>query len=301
MSVNNEKLPWTPEYTIATEQLKFVLESNTSLKIESLCYLNEGWDFFSYLANNEWVIRLPKRTEEADTLNRERELLGKLDIPIQHPVFEIWVPRPIGFHLPFAGYRYIEGKPLSELSCDQVDLPKLAADLGVTIHKIHSKQITKSRPIRDPLASWFLHFAEDLVIYREYLPEATINGCIQLVQSYEAPDKTKNITSCHADLYSEHILVDQNHELTAIIDWADMGTSISFIDFAGSWLWGGERFLNQLLDAYGTHPDAKQRTMIKVLGMFIGLAGIDFGHRENNQEIIRDCAETISLRIDEFS
>ena len=293
------KFPWTPDYEISSEQLWYVVENNTSLDVSDLRYLSEGWDFYTYLVNDEWVFRLPKRNQEADTLNRERLLLQKLDIPVSHPQFEIWVPKPVGFHLPFAAYRFIPGTPLSELAPSEVDLTKLAIDLGGCLQQLHGSLITKPRPSRDPVKPWMDEIDDVIANCRKYLASDVMDICARMIVEYELQRFPDSMVSCHCDLGPEHILVDKNHELTAIIDWADMGTAPRFTDFAGSWLWGGEQFLHDLSTAYGVQPQPREWKMVRMLGVLLGLAAIDFGHLEKDQEAIDYGVHSVVRRVEQ--
>lgn len=291
------KFPWTPDYEISSEQLRYVLEHNTSLNVTDVRYLSEGWDFYTYLVNDVWVFRLPKRNQEADTLNRERQLLQKLDIPVRHPKFEIWVPKPTGFHLPFAAYQYIPGTPLSELEPSEVDLTKLAKDLGECLQRLHSSLITKPRPSRDPVKPWMDDIDDVLANCQKYLASDVMDICNRMVGEYEQQRFSDSMVSCHCDLGPEHILVDEDRELTAIIDWADMGTAPRFTDFAGSWLWGGDHFFRDLYTAYGVQPQPPERKMVRMLGVLLGLAAIDFGHLEKDQEAIDYGVHSVVRRV----
>ena len=293
------KFPWTPDYETSPQQLWHVFEHNTSLSIKDVRYLSEGWDFYSYLVNDVWVFRLPKRNQEADTLNRERQLLQKLEIPVRHPQFEIWVPKPVGFHLPFAAYRFIPGTPLSELDPSDVNLTKLATDLGACLRQLHSSLITKPRPSRDPVKPWLDEIEDVLANCQKYLAPHVMEVCSRMIASYELQRFADSMVSCHCDLGPEHILVDENRELTAIIDWADMGTAPRFTDFAGSWLWGGERYFRDLCTAYGVQPNPRECNMVRMLGVLLGLAAIDFGHLEKDQDAIDYGVHSLVSRVEQ--
>ena len=291
-------LPWTPEYSLSTEQLQHILIENQILEVEEIRYLGEGWDFFNFVVNETWVFRIPKRHEDADTLNRERNLLNKLQLSIRHPVFEYWIPKPRGFHLPIAGYRYIEGTPLSHFDPSDVDLSKLAVDLGEFLRSLHGELITKPQPNRDSLSYWFETFEETLSTCQPYLSKSIVELCQHLFASFQPNELPKTQVTCHNDLHPEHILLDSKHELTAVIDWADMSSCPPFVDFAGAWLWGGERFFHDVCDTYGTFPTAQELNMVRFLGVTGTLNGIKFGHLEKDIETIDACVHEVTRRLE---
>ena len=296
-SDSSKPLPWTPEYTISPEQLGFVLQQNTDLDTHTIEFLGEGWDFFNFLVGNEWVIRIPKRHAEADTLNRERGLLEQLQIETRHPTFELWLPNPIGFHLPIAGYRFLPGTPLAEIDPDDVDQSKLASDLGKNLALLHQRSITKPKPFRNPLTNFLEHTEELYETCRNYLSDQHLAHCQRLVDDFDHSNLAPSMVTCHCDLQDEHILLDENHELSAIIDWADMGTAPRFVDFVGLWLWGGNQFFDLTVLNYGIEPNHNERHMVQALGLIYALTAIDFGHLESDQEAIDSGVHSFLQRI----
>ena len=146
--------PWAPEYRLQLLEVERILSDNIELDVKDAVVLDEGWDFFCYLINETFVFRFPKRRAEAERLIEEKAFLATLKLTTKTPHFDFWVDRPVGFHLPFAGYPLLSGTPLFEISKVDVDPNGIGNQLGQALRELHAQMPTPSRPPHDPITEW---------------------------------------------------------------------------------------------------------------------------------------------------
>src|SRR4051794_8978710 len=113
-----QKLPWHNDYPLDTQRVAAIVDADlrAELAVERVEVLGEGWDFSTYLINDEWVFRFPKRRQSARQLARERTLLVSLatafvDYPVAIPAYRFFVREPRAFPLAYVGYPLLRGEP----------------------------------------------------------------------------------------------------------------------------------------------------------------------------------------------
>ena len=292
-----EQYPWTPEYELDEKTVTEALLEDTDLELETVSYLGEGWDFFNWLINGKWVFRFPKRHSDIDTLVQEKRILEALDIPLTHPVFEYWVGRPKHFHKPYAGYRFIVGEELIRYDEYDIDKKSLGQALGETLAQLHSQELTPKRVPVDPFMLWKPELNELLA---DTLPElkAVEREVVQeSYKRYEPRQRPHGQVTTHNDLSSNHILVNDQKQVCAIIDWADTATANRYVDFSGLWMWGGNEALVHTLDHYPVEPTAADLAQIRIYGLCYALEQISCGLKTDDDWAVQTAKKWIGRRI----
>ncbi len=93
----------------------------------------------------------------------------------------------------------------------------------------------------------------------------------------------------HSDLNAEHILLSAaGDRVEAIIDWTDAVIGDPAHDFAGLWVWQGQRFVDQVLQHYAGPVDEDFCSRIRLYGICGAFSDFSYGvqaGREANRRI----------------
>lgn len=276
---------WRSEYTLETDEVQRLVSDNTAIEVLETRFLGEGWDFFNWLINGEWVFRFPKRHEEIDTLVQERKLLNSLSLSIDIPKFEIWVPKPSKFMMPFAGYRYLKGDILCIKEATDEAIAQVGPVMGNVLRELHGVQVTRSLVPADPARSATEGISSALPSFKAHLTSETYRQIDQAQASYQVRSRVGDQVTAHNDLGVAHILVNDACEPTGIIDWADAETTSRYVDFAGLWIWGGDELLRAMLSSYPIEPTLEDLAQIRILGLFSAIVEAQYGILNNNKLI----------------
>src|SRR5262249_19004664 len=135
-----------------------------------------GWDYSTYLVNEEWVFRFPKRRQCVRPLAREKKMLDLLaaalrDDVIAIPRFHFHVEKPAAFALAYAGYRLLHGEPLANVSTTSFDGIAAGRQLGSFLERLQrAAPLPAPRIYHDELPSHILDFRHELEEIADVLP-----------------------------------------------------------------------------------------------------------------------------------
>ncbi|MCY3885834.1 MAG: aminoglycoside phosphotransferase family protein [Gammaproteobacteria bacterium] len=248
-------------------KVQSVVQENTELSIETISRLGTGFDFDTFLVNDEWVFRFPMTTSAADAMYEEHTVLNGLSLPTAIPDFEHWLDRPFGYPLPVSAYRLIRGLTLESLEFDSFEWSQLAADLGNTLQSLHVAGDDRTFFVEfssDYLSPEFEELVECDVIGLTANEKSSVNQFVRNCHHY----KTKSLSArIHGDLGVEHIITNGQRQLVGLIDWSNTAYGNKFKDFVGLWGWGGDKFTAQVLSNYEESPRKYDWQYIRVNGL----------------------------------
>lgn len=291
------RLPWEAEYELADAQVETIVAQNSDIQVQSVSFLGEGWDFYNWLINEQFVFRFPKRHSDIDTLVHERRILEQLDLPLATPQVALWVDQPKNFHKPFMVYRFLPGNPLLRFSSDECDVDELAGELGSALTRLHQQKLTRPLVPVDPISLWQADYTRLIENVRRAIAVDILTEIQQALDSYQTRHRTGHQVTTHNDLGVEHILVNRHFEITAIIDWADAATANGFVDFAGLWAWGGNPALASAFANYYVEPTIEDLAQIRVHGLCYALEQIFYGHRIKNTKLVHTASTWLHERV----
>jgi len=260
----------------------------------SVEYLGEGFDSCAFEVNDTWVFRFAKREDVAEQLRIEARLLPELapHLPLSVPLFS--------FHgRSFVGYRKLTGTPAIGLA----DLPllPLAPPLGRFLRALHSFPVDDAlrlgvpqRPIDTYLDELREEALEDFELVREVAPDAPLDRWYAYLRAGVGLDASARQVLTHHDLAAEHVLVHAG-TLTGVIDWSDVAVSDRAADFAGVFHWGGDRFVDAVLAAYGDAVDGQELARARFMAAYRGVADVKFGRETGRPEYVQAGIRALSF------
>jgi aminoglycoside phosphotransferase (APT) family kinase protein len=221
--------PWEPQRTVSPDLASSLIQSQfpdlAPIRVEPLGF---GWDNTAYLVNGEVVFRFPRRQVAVDLLTVEARLLPKLAplLPLPIPVPR-WLGQPEErYPWSFAGYPMLPGQAAFRADLDDEARMQIARPLASFLRALHSVPLLEAgkwgagpddfnRLDVPRLSETIRPRLHDLAKRR------LIDGprrWLEVIDSASTqPLPVKALV--HGDLHAEHLLVDNAHRLSGIIDW----------------------------------------------------------------------------------
>jgi aminoglycoside phosphotransferase (APT) family kinase protein len=186
--------------------------------------IEDGYDFYVAIIDDEWVFRFPRRSGVEEALEREIAVLPKLAqaLPASIPSFEYVTRNPL-----FVGYRLLRGQPLVDEDAEGV---------RAFLEALHA---TPSSALPVERHDWVGAYREQCAEFeRLVFPVIDRDGRVRARRLFGEVETLVgfNPSLIHADLGPEHLLV-RDGRLAGVIDWGDMRVGDPALDYA--WLLTG--------------------------------------------------------------
>lgn len=282
----NDEFSASIDIQLSLTKVARIVENNAKLHVSSVKKLGEGLDFQTFLVNDNWVFRFSKRYSDKYDPISEQLLLRRLELPVAVPKIDYVWHHPFGYPEVISGHRFLRGTALERFRSDEVDQLLLAHQLATVLTELHSvdgKGVNSNPDQLSTLRGW----SEDLDQLRSRLENKMFSKSVQTaiisyVDKYRFDLKDSEEVLIHGDLGADHILLNEQRDLSGIIDWSNHTTGTRFRDFAGLWRWGGDAFCAQVLSHYPIKPSLAELAFFRVLGLISCIA------RENLSDAFLD-------------
>ena len=230
--------PWNADREVPPELARRLIQEHfPDIAAVTVVSLGEGWDNAAYLVDGEIVFRFPRRNIAANLLEREAQAL-----PLLAPHLPVALPVPTRIGTPtasypwvFAGYPLIPGSTADRVTLTDQDRANLAPQLARFLKALHQIPIdseTTAWAPRDDLDRANIptrapKLKQRLLGIRNESNAHQIDSAIDFIDQLTnnpTPYTLHPTPSCwvHGDLYSRHLLLDDEKQLTGIIDWGDV-------------------------------------------------------------------------------
>jgi len=229
----------------AHDALALVARRFPEIPGERIEHLGTGFDNVAYLIDGEWVFRFCRRELGVRFLETELavvpRLAGRLPVAIPNLQFSgTWGEPP----WPFAGHRIVRGRSACTLALSdgqRLDLVPAIAEFLSAVHAIPVDEARswgagphpmrrieleqRPRRIREHLAR---------IAERRLLDVEPLGRLLDaLVEQLRACDlASEPLVLLHGDLYSRHLLLDEDLGLCGVIDWGDVHVGNVGIDLS---------------------------------------------------------------------
>ncbi|MBU8907521.1 macrolide 2'-phosphotransferase [Desertibacillus haloalkaliphilus] len=231
--------------------------------VENTITINEsGVDFQVAYAKDQnddkWILRIPRRPESMRHAQQEKKAL---DIIGHHASFQ--VPDWSIFSEDFIAYKQLSGVPAATIdveqhnyvwSFDETNVPSAYyQSLGKALADLHSLPHDEFKPSgveilrASDLRTSMKQRMERVKIRYNVNPTLWDRWQAWLAEESLWPS---HVGVKHGDLHPGHILINQNHQVTGLIDWTEVGIADVSVDFMSHHLLFGKDGLSKLIDAY---------------------------------------------------
>ena len=219
------------------------IEACTGVKVRSHRRINTGWENYVIEVNDRYIFRFPrfqtswKRTKKEILLT---PLLAK-HLRAHVPEYKFVWEGDRKFPERFAGYRKIEGEPLTERNFRHAWLPTLGRDLGKFLTELHGLRLPRAVSPEVPSytpKSWAMNTREFYQKVRRYAYPALSADAREkadtfwsrLLSNFETADFDP--TFIHGDLTGGNVILDRG-AMRGVIDWGDAEFADPALDFVG--------------------------------------------------------------------
>lgn len=289
---------WMQTIIINSDLAKQLIEEQTSLKVTSIENFGEGWDNIAYLVNKEYIFRFPRREMGVDCIKNEISILPYIKTKVSFPFS---YPQYIGketekYRSPFAGYKMLEGIPLCDTNAELVNDVSFAKNLALWLKELHLVPALKNH-IHELKGdqSWRydnqgkLEKSKSRILqYEQYFIDSGLNKndlfeAIKKLSKLNKYDHIETTSYIHGDLYSRHLLVDKNKNLSGIIDWGDIHIGNPGSDLSIGYMILSDKALKTFFDNYGVVTDEmKYIGIVRALCHSITLLPYCYEKKEEN-------------------
>jgi aminoglycoside phosphotransferase (APT) family kinase protein len=258
--------PWSAERFIDQDQAVALIEEQfPNLKPITITFLGEGWDNVVYRVNETYVFRFPRRQLAVGFLNTEYHILPQLQNSLPLPIPTLaWYGKPTKIYpWPFIGYHYLPGQSAcaAKLSIsERTNLAKPLAQFLSALHAITQPQAIALGVQQDPfdrlaIAKRKAKTQENITRLTKLRLPIDCDRLVACLRSVEPIIDTGAKVLIHGDIYARHLLIDEQRNLSGIIDWGDACIANRAIDLAIIFSFLPPEARTTFLNVYGAIDD----------------------------------------------
>ncbi|WP_409303360.1 phosphotransferase [Peribacillus sp. SCS-155] len=298
--------PWIAEFDVKAETARRLIQLQfPQLKIDHLEELGEGFDNTVFMVNRDYVFRFPKRQVSVDLLRVENSLLPELvsQVPLSIPAPQFIGHPSEAYPFPFTGYKLLKGKVPGKIPMESRlssaphfarflkalhSFPvKRAESLGVEPDRLNRINVN----VRVPMFRKRIEQLEQLGFSREAKLAAaclhSLSGC--------SDTGIKNVL-VHGDIHIRNVIVNNEGQLTGVIDWGDVhiGNPAIDISFIYSFLPKSGRKLFYTI--YGT-VDEETKNLARFKSVYTTVMLFLYGIDRKDESLIASAKTSLELAL----
>ena len=293
-------VPWRLERPVLDQAAVQALlsEQFPGLGVSRVARLGEGWDCETWLIDDRWVFRFPKRESVQASLAREAVLLPVLSerLDVRLPVAE-WSGRP-GERFPFTffGYRLVPGRTSNWSARPAARQTAFEAGFKRLLNDLHGSTRCAQRALREAAVElpddptpldWVVELQRVRGLLEQRLRAETLAVVAPLLSGERPPPAafSGDPVLLHFDLAEDHVLMDDaTGTILGVIDWADAGFGDPAMDFIEATIWLGPEFLERALAAYRHPVDAGFGARVRYGASVVALLNLAFALERGDTE-----------------
>jgi aminoglycoside phosphotransferase (APT) family kinase protein len=225
--------------------------------------------------------------------------------PLPVPAFRFHGRPSPEFTFHFVGYARIPGVPGIRLQAHEIPFDAIAVRLGRFLTWLHAFPLDVPRGVGVPCYPLELLLDEigpEAVDNFEFVaavaPDAPLDEWRAFLVTRPGTGSMPRQASAllHNDFAAEHLLFDPvTCAATGVVDWSDMAIGHPVADLAGMFHWGGEDFMNAVLQSYAGSVDASFIAWARYLAACRGAGDVAFGVLHNRREYVSAGLRALAL------
>ena len=287
--------------------IKNLVKEKFNFNAENIEILGEGYDSKAFLINKEYVFKIKMSTNNKKGYEKEKAVLDFLNKNLKT---DIKIPK-IDFYyvkdeISIMGYKRLNGKFLNPEIYNQmtkIEKADLKYDIAMFLKQMHSLDYTE---IKNYIIDNKQNCLEEYEILKNNIYDKLSEAEKDYIENfYTKLSKTTVFDDkkclCHNDFSCNHLLLDDNNKLTAIIDFGDAGIIDEYCDFLylleDSEEEIGKSFGEDILSIYGNIDIDKAKEYQDLVEEYYPIETIVYGIRNNKMDFIEKGRKELSRRI----
>ena len=286
---------------------------------------HSGHDKHAESSTPGWILRFPRNSVVAENLQKEQAVL-----PVVGPRVGFAVPRfeHVGTWRgqPYAGYRRISGRPLSDRPVTGVKLAdaiarSIASALS-SLHGIPTSLVAEDCAVEPTVEGWrqrYLALRDE--VRDNVMPQLESTTAAAVERGFnrffdEELATLADVALVHCDLGCEHILIgDDGATVTGFIDFEDVTIGDPTIDFVGLFVTYGMETVERIRDGYqhgtGGHRaldghrtsgvqtalDEHFTNRLRFYTWLVSCHGIIYGLEEGRPDLVKEGIAGLQIRL----
>lgn len=268
---------WDAEWEVNEEQARTLIGKQfPKLSSQQVKRLGWGWDNTVFLIGDEYVFRFPRRTIAVGPIRMEGKLLPKLaaylTIPYPKPLF--YGEASDEYPAPFLGYAHVPGDFPIGLTEERRALS--AEALARFLRRLHEFPVEGAlecgvqqdhRNLTD-IASRKVKMEGFLAKVVEHLSSEE-SGAIEAYMGSLQKDRVEAVhVLLHGDLHFKNMLVDENGNVSGIIDWGDLSVGHPACDLSVAYSFLPPYARGVFFETYGG-VDEETKLLARLIAVYI--------------------------------
>ena len=285
--------PWHNEQPLTPDQIRGLLKQQfPELTVTHVHRLSEGWDNVTWVVNNAWLFRFPKHADAARLLKSELNLLPALsDLPLDIPK-----PKFIGtpsedYPYAFYGHAFLPGETLDRCALNSEQRIALAMPIAQFLKDLHAFPIIEAQALGVSHRVEPIFQIERVQKSYRYLCKQGVFSTPQPAIAFFETQHTMAVSAdrvlAHGDFYARHLLVNEQYQLTAIIDWGDSGLIHPAVDLAIAYQLLPMTAHAIFFEHYGAVSE-QTRNLAKLRAIYSTITILWYSHKTQDQELFKE-------------
>jgi aminoglycoside phosphotransferase (APT) family kinase protein len=261
-------------------------DQHPDLEALPLRVVSSGWDNVILRLGDDLAVRVPRREQAARLVLHEQRWLPELA-----PRLGVAIPVPVRTGRPAAGFPWawsvvpwLPGRPAAEVP--RADRGRLAASLADVVARLHVPAPPNAPD--NPYRGVALHHRDAAV--RERVALGVVPHADRVLTIWQealaAPPYAGPPLWLHGDLHPANLLVSEDGELAAVLDFGDLTAGDPATDLATAWLTfddvAGQAFSDRVTRSTGRSAAIDEAAWARARGWALAMASAFLAHSDDD-------------------
>lgn len=298
---------WEPQQKLEPPlALELIQEQFPHLFPKRIRLLGAGWDNTAFVVNEDLIFRFPRREIALPLLEAEwcalPKLAPRLSLPVPLPE---WRGIPTTrFPWPFIGYKMLEGTTACHANLSEEERDSLAEPIALFLRDLHAtpRELLENCSIPGDNRSR-IDWKVIVPKVRKNIEEMTKLNLFEnrdfldsLVNSLQDLREPVSSVVVHGDFYVRHLLINQAHHLSGIIDWGDIHLGDPAIDLAIAHSFLPQKAHKKFRNIYGIISQDTW-SLAQLRAIYSSSLLVLYGHHSNDLAILREGLRSLKVMV----